>query len=121
MVIQLDSKEFIFLQKDGLKEFSRNLSLTINEHIDCIVLIWSYSPTSFPTIKQSNRAKGQSKPNRKEDDEAYRVLLLAVHMHRFRICPCFKKNSLSLFSFLVILFNPGRGQFLYLRNPIQEN
>ena len=115
----MDSKELIFLQKVALKGVSRNLSLTINEHF--IVLIWTYSPTSFPNIKQSNRTKGQSKPNRKEDDEAYRVLLLAIHMHRFRICPCFKKNSLSLFSFLVILFNPGREQFLYLRNPIQEN
>ena len=73
MVNPIGLKKNIFLQKVGLKGVSRNLSLTINEHIDCIVLIWLYPPTSFPTIKQSNRTKGKSKPNRKEEDEAYRV------------------------------------------------
>ena len=66
-------------------------------------MIWLYLPTSSPTIKQSNITKGQSKPNRKEEDEAYRVLLLAVqavHMHRFKICPCLKKNSFNYPYFL---------------------
>ena len=60
----------------------------------CIDMIWSYSPTSFPTIEQSNRTKGQSKPNRKEEDEAYRVLLLAVHQINFLYWADFFKTKL---------------------------
>ena len=67
---------------------------TINENIDCIVLIWSHSPTSFTPIKQSNRTKDQSKPNKKEEDEAYRVLLLAVNSIDSEYLGCCWQGSL---------------------------
>ena len=79
-------KEIIFLQSWNIGSFTQPFTdYKWTYWLYCIDMIWSYSPTSFPTIEQSNRTKDQSKPNRKEKDEAYRVLLLASVRPNFGI------------------------------------